>query len=87
MRFRAFSLLVAAAIVTTFIGSGHSGYAQSGEKFKARLSPVPLGGGVSRNTVDGIGSAAATLSGTTLTITGTFEGLKSSATRRKSIRA
>jgi hypothetical protein len=59
------------------------GLAQGGEKFKTRLSPVPLGGGVSRNTVDGVGSAAATLSGNTLTITGSFEGLKSAATIAK----
>ena len=56
------------------------GLAQGGEKFRTRLSPVPLGGGVSRNAVDGVGSVAATLSGTTLTITGSFEGLKSAAT-------
>src|SRR5688572_17501496 len=80
---KAFSLLAGLAIVTMFLGSGLSGYAQSGEKFKARLSPVPLGGGLSRNTVDGIGSASATLSGTTLTITGSFEGLKSAATQAK----
>jgi hypothetical protein len=60
-----------------------AGLAQGGDKFKTRLSPVPLGGGVSRNTIDGIGSASATLSGTTLTITGSFEGLKSAATMAK----
>jgi hypothetical protein len=59
------------------------GLAQGGEKFKTRLSPVPLGGGLSRNAVDGVGSVSATLSGTTLTITGSFEGLKSAATMAK----
>ena len=60
-----------------------TGLAQSGEKFRTRLSPVPLGGGVSRNAVDGVGSVSATLSGNTLTITGSFEGLKSAATIAK----
>jgi hypothetical protein len=57
--------------------------AQGGEKFRTRLSTVPLGGGVSRNVVDGVGSVSAALSGNTLTITGSFEGLKSTATIAK----
>jgi hypothetical protein len=69
------------AMVWAFVSS--TGLAQGGEKFKTRLSPVPLGGGVSRNVVDGVGAAQATLSGNTLTITGSFEGLKSAATIAK----
>ena len=58
---------------------GLSAGAQGGDKFRARLSPVP----VEAATVAGItgsGSATAALSGTTLAITGTFEGLRSPAT-------
>ena len=53
--------------------------AQGGEKFRARLSPVP----VEASTVAGItgsGSVTAVLAGTKLTVTGTFEGLRTSAT-------
>ena len=59
-----------------FIGSSA---AQSPERFKARLSTVPMDGGM-RGTVAGTGAATASLSGATLTVTGTFEGLKSPAT-------
>ena len=71
----------ASAMLWAFVSL--AGLAQGGEKFRTRLSPVPLGGGVSRNTVDGVGSVSATLSGNTLTITGSFEGLKSVATIAK----
>jgi hypothetical protein len=74
-------LMGASAMLWAFVSL--PGLAQGGEKFKTRLSPVPLGGGVSRTTVDGVGSASATLSGNTLTITGSFEGLKSAATIAK----
>jgi hypothetical protein len=74
-------IIGASAIVWAFVSSAV--LAQSGEKFRTRLSPVPLGGGISRNVVDGVGSVQATLSGATLTITGSFEGLKSAATMAK----
>jgi hypothetical protein len=53
--------------------------AQNPERFKVRLTTVPMDGGM-RNTVAGSGSGTASLAGTTLTITGAFEGLKSPAT-------
>ena len=56
--------------------------AQSEEKFKIRITPVPLDGSM-RATVAGSGSATATLSGNKLTITGTFEGMPSAATAAK----
>ena len=74
-------LMGASAMLWAFVSL--PGLAQGGEKFKTRLSTVPLGGGVSRNTVDGVGSVSATLSGNTLTISGSFEGLKSAATIAK----
>lgn len=53
--------------------------AQSGESFKARLSAVPADART-RAALAGSGSASATLSGSKLTITGSFEGLLSPAT-------
>jgi hypothetical protein len=55
------------------------GHAQGTERFKVRLTTVPMDGGM-RNTVAGSGSATASLSGATLSITGAFDGLKSPAT-------
>ena len=54
-------------------------YAQTAEKFKARLSPVPINVSM-MSTIAGYGSLAATLQGKELTIQGTFEGLRSPAT-------
>ena len=51
----------------------------AGEAFKARLSPVPIDV-MMMSIIAGSGSIAATLSGKQLTITGTFEGLRSPAT-------
>ena len=50
--------------------------AQAPERYKVRLTTVPMDGGM-RNTVAGNGSATATLAGSKLSITGTFDGLKS----------
>ena len=54
--------------------------AQSGQIFKARLSTVPVDATMLA-TVRGSGSAKAVLGGNTLTISGTFQGLRSAATR------
>src|SRR5213592_3074916 len=59
-----------------------SGAAQSEEKFKIRITPVPLDGSM-RATVAGSGSATATFSENKLRITGTFEGMPSAATAAK----
>jgi hypothetical protein len=53
--------------------------AQSSKTYKVRLSPVPLDAQLSQ-VVSGLGSATASLSGNTLTVTGSFDGLKSPAT-------
>jgi hypothetical protein len=55
------------------------GTAQSPERYRIRLTTVPMDGGM-RNTVAGSGSASATLAGAKLSVTGTFDGLKSPAT-------
>jgi len=53
--------------------------AQTGEKFTARLAWVPTSG-ADRGNVAGRGSATATLSGRTLSIAGSFDGLAAPAT-------
>jgi hypothetical protein len=53
--------------------------AQNQERYKARLSTIPMDGGM-RDTVAGSGAASAVLAGTKLTISGTFQGLRSAAT-------
>src|ERR1700734_3559915 len=58
---------------------GFSLAAQTRETFKARLSPVPADART-RASLAGSGSATATLEGSKLTVTGSFEGLLSAAT-------
>ena len=56
--------------------------AQTPETYKIRIAPVPRDVAMQK-TVAGGGTATATLSGNKLTITGTFDGLPSSATSAK----
>jgi len=67
---------LAAVLVIAAVGSPQG---QSGRNFKARLSPVPVDIAMMAN-ISGSGSATAVLAGDKLTITGTFDGLKSPAT-------
>ena len=69
-------LLVAAALMSVAIPLAA---AQGGEKFTARLIWVPITG-ANRADVTGKGTVTATLTGTTLAITGSFEGLAAPAT-------
>jgi hypothetical protein len=71
--------VVAALIGIGMIWLPNSQAVQNEEKFKTRLAPVALDATM-RATVAGMGSVAATLAGTKLSITGTFEGLLSPAT-------
>jgi hypothetical protein len=68
--------LVCAAVVAA---AAASGFAQSVQTFRARLSPVPIDLTM-QGTVAGSGTVTATLAGAKLTVSGTFEGLKSPAT-------
>jgi CHRD domain len=52
--------------------------AQTPETFKARLSPVPVDA-KTRLDITGVGSVTATLVGAKLSVTGSFEGLRSQA--------
>jgi len=58
------------------------GAAQGEEQFKIRFTPVPLDGAM-RGTVAGSGTGSAALTGSKLTISGSFEGLPSPATIAK----
>jgi CHRD domain-containing protein len=73
---RLYMLLVACAGLLVLAASVAS---QTTERYRVRLTTVPMDGGM-RNTVAGTGSGSATLAGTKLSITGTFDGLKSPAT-------
>ncbi len=53
--------------------------AQNQERYKVRFTTVPMDGGM-RDTVAGSGAASAVLAGARLTISGSFEGLRSPAT-------
>lgn len=73
----AFNRRVAIAVIS--VGFGLSLAAQSGETFKARLSAMPADART-RADLAGSGSASAVLTGARLTITGSFDGLRSAAT-------
>lgn len=66
-------------VCVAVLALGSAGGAQGGKSFKARLSPVPIDITM-QATIAGSGSVSAMLSGTKLTITGNFEGLRSPAT-------
>jgi hypothetical protein len=53
--------------------------AQAPVTLRARLAPVPIDVAM-QDTIAGLGTASATLTGTTLTVDGTYRGLKSAAT-------
>ena len=68
-------------IAISVIGAGFfcSLAGQNQETYKTRLSPIAATG-QSRADVSGIGAASAVLAGTKLTVTGSFEGLRTPAT-------
>lgn len=57
--------------------------AQAARTFRVRLSPMPVDGPQMMATIAGSGAVTATLTGNRLTLTGSFEGLKSPATQLK----
>jgi hypothetical protein len=65
--------------------TGLSAFGQAPQTYKARLSIVPVANANARNTIDesatvfATANATATLTGTKLAITGTFEGFKAPA--------
>jgi hypothetical protein len=83
LRRRIMAVFLCAAILCFAAAlDGPAAYAQNtsaGETYKTRLSPVPIDATM-MSTIAGWGSLTATLNGKQLTITGTFEGLRSPAT-------
>jgi hypothetical protein len=79
MKFTASTAVFAGLISVLVISQPSPVAAQSNKTYRARLSPVPLDQAM-QATVAGLGSATAVLTGTKLTVTGTFDGLKSPAT-------
>ncbi len=71
---RRFTLFAACAVVVSVVMAG----AQS-RQYRARLSPVPLDVAM-QATIAGSGTVTATLAGTTLTLTGSYAGLKTAST-------
>jgi len=67
--------LIVCAGMAIAMGAG----AQSPETYKTRLAPVAIDVAM-KSTIAGLGSATAVLTGTKLSVNGTFEGLKSNAT-------
>jgi hypothetical protein len=53
--------------------------AQTQERYKTRLSPVSMDASMRAN-IAGLGTASAVLTGTKLTVSGSFDGLRSPAT-------
>jgi hypothetical protein len=70
----------AAIIGAGLVGAAIGLIAQGSETYKARLSALP-GDAKTVKDMAGIGSATATLAGTKLTVNGTFDGLKTNATK------
>jgi hypothetical protein len=68
---------LAALLLISVVATG-----QTEEKFRIRITPVPVDGAM-RATVAGAGSGSAALAGSKLTITASFDGLPSAATTAK----
>ena len=73
------AMIFAVAVALGHHAIGITLQAQTGEKFRGRLAPVPALG-ISPATVAGAGSSSATLNGRKLTVSGTFEKMASAAT-------
>jgi CHRD domain-containing protein len=76
---RSYILIAVSLGLLAFASPGAS---QNPERFRIRLTTVPMDGGM-RNTVAGFGSGTAMLAGNKLSISGSFDGLKSPATAAK----
>ncbi len=85
MRLEMACLRYVAALMVVGLGAGWFAVpsaAQSGETYKTRLSALPADART-RADLAGTGTVTATLSGTKLTVNGTFEGLKTNAVSAK----
>jgi hypothetical protein len=71
-----------AALVSSTLLPAVEATAQRAEHFEARLAPTPRDAAM-RATIAGSGAVEATLDGRALTVSGTFQGLKSPAIRAR----
>ena len=69
----------ATIVVTIILALTPLMYAQGTQTFKARLSPVPVDA-VNQAGTTGVGAVTAVLTGTKLSVSGTFSGLQTPAT-------
>ena len=82
---RRFSLSISVALVAGLLWPGLLSFAQAPQTYQARLSVVPISNAAARNNIDesptvfAAGNVTATLTGTKLTVAGTFEGFKAPA--------
>ncbi|HUR33320.1 MAG TPA: CHRD domain-containing protein [Vicinamibacterales bacterium] len=72
---------IAGLLMAGLVGLAPTLVAQTARTFKTRLAPVPVAA-FNANIV-GAGSVTATLTGTKLAVTGTFDGLSSPATQAR----
>lgn len=72
---------IAGLLMAGLVGVTPTLFAQAPRTFKTRLSPVPVA--AYNVNVVGTGTVTATLTGTTLVIAGTYDGLASPATQAK----
>ena len=75
----ALAIFVVASLLGPVRLAGQAGQAGQARTYRTRLSPVPIDTAMMA-AIAGSGQVTATLTGTRLTISGTFEGLKSPAT-------
>lgn len=66
-------------LAAALLSAASAAFSQQGETFRTRLSPVPITVAM-QSAVAGSGAVTAALQGNRLTVSGTFEGLRSSAT-------
>jgi hypothetical protein len=71
-----------ALLAVFFVLAGIDTAGQAGKSYRTRLSPVPMTTAMA-STIAGVGSVTAVLNGNRLTVTGTFEGLRSPGTLAK----
>ena len=64
------ALIVCASVLTS---------AQAAKNYRGRMAPVPMTAG-QQSTIAGVGAVQAVLKGSSVTVSGTFEGLRSPAT-------
>lgn len=76
-RLPSLSLLAAGVLVT--VGGTVGAQSQAGRTYATRLSPVPIDTQM-QAAIAGTGSVTAVLAGARLTVSGTFDGLRSAAT-------